>query len=126
MIRDFRYAIRALRQNPGFAVTAIISIALAIGANSAIFAMADGIMLRPLAIPNPSQVLSLRARMQDGRLGSLSYADYQDYRDRNRSFEHLIAYTFATAGVARDTSDQPQLKVGLLVSGNFFSALHVQ
>ena len=48
MIRDFRYAIRVLRQNPGFAMTAIISIALAIGANSAIFAMADGIMLRPL------------------------------------------------------------------------------
>lgn len=126
MIRDFRYAIRALRQNPGFAMTAIISIALAIGANSAIFAMADGIMLRPLAIPNPSQVLSLRARTQDSRLGTLSYADYADFRDRNRSFENLIAYTFAAAGIARDASDQPQLKMGLLVSGNFFSAVHVQ
>lgn len=125
MIRDFRYALRVLRQNPGFAMTAIISIALAIGANSAIFALADGIMLRPLAIPHPSQILSLRARLPDGRLGNISYADYADFRDRNRSFENLIAYTFAPAGVARDAADQPQLKTGLLVSGNLFSALHV-
>jgi predicted permease len=126
VFRDLRYAIRALRQNPGFALTAILSIALAIGANSAIFAMADGILLRPLAVPNPSQILSLRARSEDGRLYNLSYADFADIRDRNRSFESLIGYTFAPAGVAADALAQPQLKMGLLVSGNFFSALQVE
>jgi predicted permease len=126
MLRDVRYAIRALRLNPGFALTAIISIALAIGANSAIFAMADGVMLRPLAVPNPSQILSLRSRAPDGHLASISYADFADIRDRNRSFENLIAYTFAPAGLAKDAANQPQYKMGLLVSGNFFSALHVE
>jgi predicted permease len=126
MLRDFRYAIRALRLNPGFALTAIISIALAIGADSAIFAMADGIMLRPLSVPNPSQILILRSRAPDGHLASISYADFADIREGNRSFESLIAYAFAPAGLAKDAANQPQLKMGLLVSGNFFLALHVE
>jgi macrolide transport system ATP-binding/permease protein len=126
MLKDIRYALRTLRQNPGFAFTAIISIALAIGANSAIFAMADGILLRPLAVPNPSQIVSLRARTPSGNFGAISYADFADIRDRNRSFENLVAYDIAPAGFAKDVATQPQLKVGLLVSGNFFSALNVE
>ena len=126
MLQDFRYAFRALRQNPGFALTAIVSIALAIGANSAIFSMADGMLLRPLPVPNPSQIVSLRARTPTGNFGLLSYADFADIRDKNRSFESLVAYALAPAGFARDVATQPQLKVGFLVSSNFFSALHVE
>src|SRR5207244_13551818 len=124
MLKDVRYALRALRQNLGFALTAIISIGLGIGANSAIFSMADGMLLRPLPVPNPSQIVSLRARTPTGAFGNLSYADFADIRGKNRSFESLVAYAIAPAGFARDVETQPQLKVGLLVSGNFFSALH--
>ena len=126
MLKDVRYALRALRQNPGFALTAIISIGLGIGANSAIFSMADGMLLRPLPVPNPSQIVSLRARTPTGAFGNLSYADFVDIRDKNRSFDSLVAYDMLPLGFARDAATQPQLKVGLLVSGNFFSALMVQ
>jgi len=59
MLNDLRYALRALRQNPGFALTAIISIALGIGATTTVFSLGDGLVLRPLAVPNPSQVMKL-------------------------------------------------------------------
>src|SRR6267378_2339529 len=111
MLKDFRYSFRALRQNPGFALTAIVSIALAIGANSAIFSMADAMLLRPLPVPNPSQIVSIRARVPSGRFGNLSYADFADIRDKSRSFDGLVAYDILPAGFARDASTQPQLKV---------------
>jgi len=124
-LKDIRYALRALRQNPGFALTAIISIA-GIGANSAILAMADGMFLRPLAVPNSSQIVSLRARTPTGNFGNISYADFADIRDKNRSFESVVAYDIVPPGFAKDADTQPQLKVGFLVNGNFFSALHVE
>ena len=61
MMNDIRYAFRALRQNPGFAITAIVSIGLAIGANSFIFSFVDAIILHPLPVPHPAQVMTLRA-----------------------------------------------------------------
>jgi ABC-type antimicrobial peptide transport system permease subunit len=126
MLKDIRYALRTLRQNPGFALTAIVSIALGIGANSAIFAVADGMLLRPLPVPNPSNIVSLKSRTPSGNFEGVSYPDFLDIRDKNRSFENLVAFDLAAAGFAKDAATQPQLKVGLLVSGNFFSALNVQ
>src|SRR5215831_1928295 len=126
MLKDLRYAVRNLRQNPGFALTAIISIALGIGANSAIFAVADGMLLRPLPVPNPSNIVSVRSRTPSGNFETVSYRDFLDIRDKNRSFENLVAFDLAAGGFAKDAATQPQLKVGLLVSGNFFSALNVR
>jgi len=125
MLKDIRFALRTLRQNPGFAVTAILSIALAIGANSAIFSLADGLLLRPPAIPDASRVVSIRARTPSGNFGNLSYADFVDFRDKSRSFDGLIAYDLVPAGFAKDAEMQPQLKTGYLVSGNFFNVLGV-
>src|ERR1700733_4352196 len=126
MLNDLRYAIRILRQNPGFALTAIVSIALGIGANATIFSLADGLVFRPLPVPNASQVVTLRSRTPNGTFGEISYADYADFRDTNRSFDGLIAYQLAPSGFARDSKAQPQLKYGLLVSGNFFRVLDVE
>src|SRR6266850_7636874 len=95
MLNDIRYAYRTLRQNPSFALTAIISIALAIGANSAIFSMADGILLRPLPVPSASEVVAVRARTPSGNFGNLSYPDFVDFRDQNHFFEGLVAYELA-------------------------------
>jgi predicted permease len=126
MLNDFRYAFRALRSNPGFALTAIISVALGAGSNSAIFSLADGLLFRPLPVPKVSQVLTLRSRTPSGSFGSISYCDFEDLRDRNRSFDGLIAYQLASLGFALEQNAQPQLKVGLLVSGNFFQVLGVE
>src|SRR5579863_5459644 len=126
MLNDLRYAIRMLRQNAGFALTAIVSIALAIGANSTIFSLADGLLLRPLPVPHSSQVVTLRSRTPNGYFGQFSYADYADFRDKNQSFSGLVAYEMAPAAFARDPKAQPQLEYGYLVSGNFFRVLQTE
>jgi predicted permease len=126
MLKDIRYALRTLRQNPGFAATAIISIALAIGANSAIFSMADGLLLRPMPVPDASRIVSIRARTPSGDFGNLSYPDFVDFRDKSRLFDGLVAYDLVPAGFAKNVEMQPQLKTGYLVSGNFFQVLRVE
>ena len=126
MLNDFRYAARTLRHNPGFAATAIVSIALGIGANAAIFSLADGLLFRPLPVPSASRVVTLRSRTPSGTLGFVSYRDFVDFRDRSQSFNSLVAYKLATFGFAADQKAQPQLKAGMLVSGNFFRGLGVE
>jgi predicted permease len=123
MLNDLRFAIRTLHKSPGFALTAIVSIALGIGANSAIFSMADGLLLRPLPVANPSEIVTLRSRTPSGSFGEMSYPDFADIRDRNRSFEGVVAYQIAPCGVALDARAQSQLRYGLQVSGNFFRVL---
>src|SRR5437773_3302315 len=109
MLNDIRYALRMLRQNPGFALTAIISIAIAIGANSAIFSMADALLLRPLPVAKASEVVTVRSTAPSGRLNSLSYPDYVNFRDHNRSFDGLVAFELVPVGFAADEKTQPQL-----------------
>jgi macrolide transport system ATP-binding/permease protein len=123
MLHDLRYAVRSLRHNPGFALTAIVSIALGIGVNSAIFSYADGMMLRPIPVPDPSGVYNLRSRTPSGTAGGISYPDYVDFRDKNQSFSGLVAYDLTVLGFAPDQKTQAQMKVGLAVSGNFFQVL---
>jgi predicted permease len=126
MFNDIRFTLRTLRQNPGFAATAIVSIALAIGANSAIFSMADGFLLRPMPVPDASRVVGIRARTPSGNFGNLSYADFVDFQSKSRSFDGLFAYDLIPAGLAQNVEAQSQLKMGYLVSGNFFQVLRVE
>ena len=123
MRQDIRYALRILRQNPGFALTAILSIALGIGANATIFSLADGLLLRPLPVARPGEVVTLQSRTPSGTFSDVSYPDFVDFRDRDASFESLTAYTLSRFGFAADSQAQPQMKLGLLVSGNFFRVL---
>jgi putative ABC transport system permease protein len=132
MLNDIGYAFKTLRQNPGFALTAIVSIALAIGANSAIFSYADGLLLRPLPVADASEVVSLRSvypsvsSLPLRGSGAMSYPDYKDFRDNSRSFESLIAFDTIGAGLARDANDQPQLTLGYQVTGDFFRVLGIE
>src|SRR5499427_3395551 len=133
MLNDIRYAVRALRQNGGFAFTAIISIGLAIGANSSIFGFIDALLLRPLPVPRASDVLSLRqieptesASGLANLSGGFSYPDFVYFKENNQSFEDLLAYHLVPAGFAPDARTQPQLRMGYVVSGNFFKVLGVK
>jgi predicted permease len=123
MLNDLRYAIRTLRQNPGFALTAIVSIALGIGAAAAVFSLGDGLVLRPMPVPNPSQVVKLASRTPSGTFGDMSYRDFVDYRDKLQSFDGLVAYSLTPFGFARDSKAQSQMNYGFLVSGNFFRVM---
>jgi putative ABC transport system permease protein len=126
MFKDFRHAYRTLRKHPGFSLTAIVSIALAIGANSAIFSLQDALLLRPLAVTNPSTLVTVNSRTPSGAFAGFPYPDVVDLREKNRSFDGLVAYRLIGAGVAQDVHAQPQFRAGLLVTGNFFDLLGVK
>jgi len=123
MLNDLRYAIRTLRQNPGFTLTAIVSIALGVGAAAAVFSLGDGLVLRPLPVPTPSQVVKLSSRTPSRTYGDMSYRDFADYRDKLQSFNGLVAYSLTPFGFARESRAQSQMKYGYLVSGNFFRVM---
>ena len=129
MLKNIRYALRMLRKNPGFTAVAVCSLAIGIGATSAIYTLADGLLLRPLPVPKPSEVVTVRPAATIGEFGvdsTLSYPDYVDLRDRNRSFEGLVAAQYSPFGFAVDRNSTPQRQFGMWVSGNTFDVLHAR
>jgi predicted permease len=130
MFADLRFALRTLRHNPGFAAVAIISLALGIGANAAIFSMAEYLLLRPLPVPHASGVVVVQAQLRGESTGmfqqaGLSYPDFMDLHKKSKSFAGLAASHYFPFGVAPDKTTLPKMKYGALVSGNFFSVLGV-
>jgi predicted permease len=124
MLRDLRYATRTLRNNPLFTATAVCSLAIGVGANSAIYSFADALILRPLPVAEPSRVVTVNPVSKgEFATGSISYPDYIDLRDRNRTFEGLLAYSYASFGFATQRTVQPQMKFGMFASGNYFRVL---
>jgi hypothetical protein len=119
---DLRFALRQLRRSPGFAVIAVLTLALAIGANAVVFAVLNGLFLRPLNVPHGESLYALQ-RGNDTYI-SQSYPDYLDLRDRNRSFDGLAAYNISQ--VALDTGNNPASVWGYETSGNYFDELGVQ
>lgn len=132
MLQDFRYALRTLRHNPGFALVAILSLALGIGANSAIFSFADFLLLPHLPVPNPSAIVAVQSQFRGESLGGLtdysyvSYRDFDDLRTKSTSFAGLSAWQFFQFGFTADKTAQPQMRFGALVSGNFFDMLDLR
>src|ERR1700758_5505934 len=92
MTADLRIALRQLRKSPGFAVTAVLTLALAIGANAIVFSVLNALVLRPLNVPHSDNLYMLERAFERGSTTSQSYPDYIDLRDRNRSFESLASY----------------------------------
>jgi len=131
MLQDFRYALRMLRQNPGFALVAIISLALGIGANAAMFSFADLLVLRPLQVPGGSELVLVQSQLRGETIANLaayypvSYPDYKDLRDSNRSFSELSAARFVQVGLTAQQGVLPQMEFGELVSGNYFGVMRV-
>ncbi|MGA3072838.1 MAG: ABC transporter permease [Bryobacteraceae bacterium] len=131
MLHDLRYALRTLRKSPGFALVAIISLALGIGANSAMFSLADAILLRPLPVPHASELIVVQSQLRGEAIGGifqysgLSYPDFKDLRDRNKSYKGLTASQYSQFGFATEKGALPQMKFGELVSGDFFSVMDV-
>lgn len=127
---DLRYGLRMLVRSPGFAVVAVVSLAIGIGANSAIFSWADALLLRPLPVARPGELLTVGslATLDAFNISTLdsSYPDYLDIRATSRSFNSLAAFRYVTAGVAPDSKATPKLSMGLLVSDNFFSVMGLQ
>src|SRR3984893_14350814 len=123
---NFRFAVRTLAKSPSFALTAIISLALGIGANTAMFSYVDAVLLRPLPVPDSSRIVEVDSTAPDTRLGRLSYADYVDIRDNTKTLQALACYDFFLAGIASQVNQIPKYSLNASVSGNFFSGLRIQ
>src|SRR6476620_8998364 len=91
-LQNLRFALRMLRKSPGFTLAAVITLALGIGANTAIFSVVNGVLLRPLPYQNPDQLLMLWEGTPNFPDASLSFADFRDYRSRNRTLASVAGF----------------------------------
>ena len=128
MLQEIRHAFRLLARNPWFTAIAVLSLALGIGANSAIFSLADSLLLRPLPVLEPSSVVTVstdRPNVSEG-VGGVSYPDYRDLRAKAQSFEGLTAFQLSAFSVAKSSAENPQLRAGVMVSDNYFQVMGIQ
>jgi predicted permease len=125
LIKDPRYAVRALWKRPSFTIIAVATLALGIGANTAIFSLVNTVLLRPLAVDHPEQLTEVYGTYHNGADYTIqSYLNYKDYRDRNSVFSGLMAYRFAPVSLSHDGNNERIW--GYLVSGNYFETLGVR
>ena len=125
LLGDLRHATRRLRRSPGFTATALLTVALGVGATTAMFSAVHGVLLKPLPYPEPDQLVMIRgaSKALPGRPGVISYPDYLDWKRQARSFEGLAAlfpFDLALAGPAG-----PERLAGARVTASFFTVLRV-
>jgi hypothetical protein len=110
MRKSVIYATRSLGKNPAFTIVAVCSLAIGIGATSAMFSFADALLLRPLPVLEAGRVVavSVASSVAFGTNAALSYPDYVDLRDRTRTFSGLIAAAYANFGFSPDAATLPR------------------
>ena len=125
LLRDLRYALRQLRKSPGFTLTAILTLALGVGANTAIFSVVYGLLLQSLPFRDAGRIVSIfEVHPQVAGGTDATYPDYQDWRTQQKSFEQIVAYSTLnpnTVSLVMDGRSEQVRRV--LASGNFFSLL---
>ncbi len=127
LLQDLRYGARTLRKNPSFALMAVITLALGIGANTVIFNFINAALLKPMPVREPERLVAVYPTTKEGELLAFSWLDYVDYRDRNEVFSSLVGFGGLTISVGDNGGKaQPQLVWGESVSGNYFSGLGVE
>jgi putative ABC transport system permease protein len=118
---DFKYAARTLRRSPGFAAAAVLTLALGIGANTAIFAVIDAALLKPLPYQNSERLVMLYGHPESGGQGTPSPADFLDYRSQATSFDHLAAFSHVQFNLTGQQN--PEHVSGYVVTPDFFVTL---
>ena len=125
--QDVRHGIRVLVKNAGTSLIAVLSIAIGVGANTAMFSIADGLIMRPLPVPGADAVITVRTTTPTGQTTMfVSHPDYVDLRDSIRSFDGLAATQMLAAGLSDVASESAQGVLGIAVSANYFDVLRVQ
>jgi predicted permease len=120
LFQDLRYALRMLRRNPGFTAVAVLSLALGIGANALVFSVINALLLRPLPVDRPDQLVFLETKNSDF---TQSFPNYRDLRDRNQTFSGLVGYRLAP--MEFESAGGATRVWGLLATGNYFDVLGV-
>src|ERR1700761_7314056 len=105
LLQNIRFSLRMLGRNPGMTITILLTVALGIGANTAIFTVDYATLLAPLPYPNPDQLVMVWSKIQDNRNG-ISAGDYMDWKNQSTVFQNLCAWTGQSFNVA--TKDQPE------------------
>ena len=121
-LQDLRYSFRQMRKSPGFAAIAILTLALGIGANTAIFSVVNGVLLSPLPYPQPERLVVLFHNKPNFSTGSISYPNFLDWQRESQAFDGMAAYrnpgSFALTG-----TDEPEAVSGEMISAGFFEIL---
>ena len=124
MLKEIIYAGRTLLQRPGFSLVAVLTLALGIGANTAIFSLVNTVLLRSLPVERPDEIFALNMRRKDDSMSALSYPNYLDFRDRNEALSGLLVYRFVPLALSRSGGNERIW--GYEVSGNYFDVLGVK
>ena len=125
LLHDLRYGTRQLLKHRAFTILAIISLALGIGANTAIFSLVNTVLLRPLPVKEPSRLIEVYGALHNGADFTIqSYLNYKDYRDRNDVFSGLFVYRIVVSSLSHNGSNERAW--GFLASGNYFDVLGVK
>ncbi len=122
LLQDLRFAFRILLKNPGFTAVAVMTMALGIGANTAMFSVVNAVLLRPLPYREPGRLTIVWAKDDRGKPGNVGYATYVDWRSQSKSFEELALYRSWSPVLQ---SNEPEQLSGLRVTNNFFRTLGV-
>ena len=124
LLQDIRYGIRTLAKTPGFTAIAILTLALGIGANSALFSVVNGVLLNPLPYPEPDQLISVYANTSSFGHSSITYLNFLDWQKNNRSFSEIAARR-GESPVLTGVGEGEQLR-GVMISSNFFAVMGVE
>ena len=124
MLTDLKYALRMLVKAPGFTAVAVLTLALGIGANSAIFSVIDAVMLRPLPFPEPNELIAVWSKVKgDSERETGSLPDYVDLRDQSQTIDAMFAYTLASTILG--TGNESRQMEGVASTSDIFRTLAV-
>lgn len=127
IVQDVRYALRRLAKSPGFTLLAVLTLALGIGLNSAVFSVVNAVVLKPLPVEDPDELVSWYSDSLGGTFthGPIAFPDYLDIREQSRSYEDLAAYNLSGM-IFEEEGGEATFIMGELATGNYFSMLGVQ
>jgi predicted permease len=120
LLQNLRYAVRTLQNSPGFAAVAIVTLALGIGANTAIFSVVNAVLLQPLSYPNPDRLVELELSAPQGNGNVTSIPKFNVWREQTDVFDSVAAYDFSGPGINLTGGDRPELIKGIHVSADYF------
>src|SRR6266852_763594 len=122
--QDVRYGLRMLWKNPGFTAVAVLTLALGIGANSALFSVVNGVLFNPLPFPNPNELAAVYFRTATFEESTISYPNFLDWQKENHSFASLSA--FRSDDFNMTGAGEPERLHTHMISAEFFTALGMQ